>query len=78
MTTKAELIEFIQKRYSDDEQLVWQIVSRDDLVDVVSDLNTWERFVAYAEQYSTLATPFSDSAVEQYQDFAEKCGEEND
>lgn len=70
--TKHELIKFIESRYGDDEQLVWQIVCKDDVeayAESPIDDQKWSDFVDYTERYSTLADPFSENAVEQFQDF---------
>lgn len=84
MTTKAQLIEFINENYKDDETLLWQVVSKADVEVMLTGLaeqldqpnpvkipeDKWVEFVDFTEQYSVLASPYSEAAVDCYQDYS--------
>lgn len=77
--TKAELIEFITGNYSDDEELVWQIVSKDDLVDTPTTVEKWESFVeAYDRNSLDLADDLSEKVKEAFDDFVESNFDDDD
>lgn len=65
--TKNELISFIENNYTDDENLLYQIVSKNDidpftgLTDFTND--DWDDFVRQQESYSTLADSFTNDVV---------------
>lgn len=72
--TKQGLIEFIQSAYEDDEELCWQIVCRENIEaysEAPISIEKWDDFVDYTERYSTLADPYTENAVEQFQQFQE-------
>lgn len=64
--TKNELINFIENNYTDDENLLWQVVSKSDIdpftgVDLTDD--DWDDFVRQNESYSVLADSFTNDVV---------------
>jgi hypothetical protein len=77
--TKSEIINFIAGSYSDDEQLVWQVVSRDDLTDTPTTVDKWESFVETYDRGSiTLADDISEAVSEAYDEFVESNYEDED
>ena len=77
--TKSEIINFIAGNYSDDEQLVWQVVSQDDLVDTPTTTEKWESFVeAYDRGSIALGDDISEAVSEAYDDFVESNYEDED
>lgn len=78
MASKRALISFIENNYTDDDNLLWQVVSKEDIepyLDEPMSNDKWDEFVDYTERYSVLADPFTENAVEQANDFE---GEDND
>lgn len=69
---KEELIKFIEGNYAEGENLLWQIVSKENIEAYTSDEiseDKWDAFVDYTERYSVLADPFSQNSVEEYNEF---------
>jgi hypothetical protein len=74
---KQELIDFIQKNYSADEKLVWQIISEQDLgQQTPTSLNKWEKFVEHFNN-SMLSDTLSEVVFEAYAEFDEE-GKDSD
>jgi len=74
--TKNQLIAFIENNYTDDENLMWQIVAKNDIQGYTPDFkitdDLWDNYVRYNESYSVLADAFTDAAVAGVQDFAQE------
>ena len=71
--TKAQLIEFIQSNYTDDEQLVFQIMSQSDVeLHTLTNTETWNEFVANEEHYGAISTEYSEMCYTTYDSFAEE------
>jgi hypothetical protein len=76
--TKQELIEFIEDNYADGEQLIWQIVSANDLGDQEDfTYETWNDFVEYYEQssHNAIADDFTHSTRNALIDFIDENGD---
>lgn len=71
--TKEQLLTFIDNNYTDGEQLVWQIMSKDDVetgsYDSLSD-SQWERFVEHVDDNSLLADNLSGEIISHYEDWS--------
>lgn len=64
MATKREVIEAIDRLYTDDEDIVWQTVS---LRDVDSNIERWTAFVEEYDNSSVVADAIS-ALVQEYLD----------
>lgn len=77
MATKKQIIEFIDGAYSDNEELVWQVVSLGDIRHYLADrevdlsTKTWNEFVDFTERYSVLADDFTENTINQAIDYKE-------
>lgn len=69
---KQQLINFINDNYEDDELLIFQTISFSDIEPYLNTINAekhWEEFVEYESAYSIIASDFTNSAVERFDDF---------
>lgn len=74
--TKKEIIEFIESRYSDEEQLLWQVVSSNDVYEhYAMDIDKWNEFVAREERVASLADGYTESVLDAWSYIADEKAE---
>lgn len=70
--TKEELVRFLENNYEDDEQLVWQVMTKGDVeATTYNDIDdeAWERFVETVDNDTSLADELSYKVVSFFEDW---------
>jgi len=81
--TREQLVSFLEQNYEPDEQLVWQTISFDDVVDGIEKRGirvgeeSWASFIESLDTYNRLAENFSDNTFSEFYDFLTTEPEDN-
>jgi signal-transduction protein with cAMP-binding, CBS, and nucleotidyltransferase domain len=74
--TRDQLIEFLKENYKPDEELIWQTIEFDDVVeDETISYELWQAFVESQKRYPSLADSFSRDVADEFRTFVEENNE---
>jgi signal-transduction protein with cAMP-binding, CBS, and nucleotidyltransferase domain len=74
--TRDQLIEFLKENYKPDEELIWQTIEFDDVVEDESiSYELWQAFVESQKRYPSLADSFSRDVAYEFRTFVEENNE---
>jgi signal-transduction protein with cAMP-binding, CBS, and nucleotidyltransferase domain len=74
--TRDQLIKFLKENYKPDEELIWQTIEFDDVVEDESiSYELWQAFVESQKRYPSLADSFSRDVADEFRTFVEENNE---
>jgi signal-transduction protein with cAMP-binding, CBS, and nucleotidyltransferase domain len=74
--TRNQLIKFLKENYKPDEELIWQTIEFDDVVeDETISYELWQAFVESQKRYPSLADSFSRDVADEFRTFVEENNE---
>jgi hypothetical protein len=74
--TRDNLIKFLKETYKPDEELMWQTIEFDDVVeDETVPYELWQAFISSQERYPSLADSFSRDVADEFRTFVEENNE---